>query len=154
MAQADLDRLVTSVDAATMAIDGFRQEIAGQNVFNERTRKQTRRLWLAYALIALLGLGLGVSVYRDHQTAQAAKAAADQAQRNAVNAEQVCLTGNVARATTRDLWEGLFKLPSIPPLTPAQQAAKDAQIATVRARIAVSYADQDCSKLGPQASPK
>jgi hypothetical protein len=147
MAENEPGTLAETVSALAGQIAGLRREIQDMDISGRRTRKVIRRQWVLTIVLAAVAIfALRASIV--------AGGAASAAQRNAVNAEQVCQQGNIARATTRDLWEGLFKLPSIPALTPAQQAARDAQVATVRARIAVSYADQDCTKLGPQAGKK
>jgi hypothetical protein len=151
MAQSELEVLTESVRGLTGEITALRAETQELHDYGRenrllirRQKRSGRRQW------AIIVIGIAVTIFAVH-TANVAGRAATAAQRNAVNAEQVCEKGNEARATTRALWEGLFKLPSIPALSPAEQAARDAQVATVRARIAVSYADQDCKKLGPQA---
>jgi hypothetical protein len=147
MAENEPGTLTDTVSALAGQIAGLRGEIQDMDISGRRTRRLIRRQWaLTIVLAAVAIFALRASIV--------AGGAASAAQRNAVNAEQVCQKANEARATTRDLWDSLFKLPSIPALSPAEKVARDAQIATVRARIAVSYADQDCKKLGPQAGKK
>lgn len=139
MEQADLDRLVTSVDAATTAIDGFRQEITGQNVFNERTRRLIRRLWLAYALIALLGLVLSFVAVNARNTAQLAS-------RNASKAVTQCEVLNDEGQRQRRLWEKVIS--NQPPAkTPEEAAAQAAQVAQFRKDMREAFPQQDCSKF-------
>lgn len=168
MAQSELEVLTNSVRDLTGEITALRSETQELHDYGRQNRlliqqqkRTARRQWVITVFVVVLALGFGFLAIKARHTSQvatkaaaAAQEAAVTAQRNAVNAEQVCQTGNIARATTRDLWDSLFKLPSIPALSPAEKAARDAQIATVRARIAVSYADQDCKKLGPQAGKK
>jgi hypothetical protein len=155
-APEDPQTLIDSIDALTGRIDSVLTETKELHDYGRKNRQLIRRQWkiivglCVLGLIAIgLGIGLIVTVNHDHHTAEVAKAAAEQAQRNAVNAEQVCQQGNIARAATRSLWERIFTLPPIQALSPAEQAARDTQTAIVRTQINTSYADQDCKKLGP-----
>lgn len=168
MGQNNSEGLTEAVNNLSGEIAGLRgetQELHDYGRENRRLIRRQNRIILGVILVALAVGVVGVIAIRGANEARAAaqqaraaaeqaRAAAEQAQRNAVNAEEVCRQGNIARATTRDLWEGLFKLPSITALSPAEQATRDAQVAVVRARIATSYADQDCTKFGPQPVKK
>lgn len=147
MAENEPGTRTETINALAGQIAGLRGEIQDMDISGRRTRRVIRGQWALTIVLA------AVAIFALRTSTVASRGAAT-AQRNAVNAEQVCEKANEARATTRDLWDNLFKLPSIPALSPAQQAARDAQVATVRARIATSYADQDCSKLGPQPVKK
>lgn len=142
MATGELETLTASVDAATTAINGFRAEIQKQNVFALRSRALIRRLWVAFIVIGLLAVGLGFVAINARHTAQVAN-------RNTVNAVDACKTANKARQTSSDLWNYILTLPPTRVLTPAEQAAINVQTAGLRARIATTYAQQDCSKLAP-----
>lgn len=143
MAENEPGTLAETVNALAGQIAGLRGEIQDMDISGRRTRRLIRRQWVLTIVLAAVAIfALRASIV--------AGGAASTAQRNAVNAEQVCEKGNEARATTRDLWDAIFKLPSIPALSPAEKAVRDTQVAALRARIATSYADQDCKKLGPQ----
>ena len=149
MARSEIEVLSDGVAALRASVDGLTKEIQEQSAFAKRSRTLILRQWIPIVAVIVLTLALGALAYGARHTAQVAKAAATTAQKNAENAYAACVKANVSRATTRDLWNTIFTFPPVQTLTPAEQAARNSQVAALRARIATSYADQDCSKLAP-----
>jgi len=142
MAETDSGTLTDAVDALRVEVTGLRAEIQDLDISGRRTRRLIWRQWIVIVIVVLLAVGLGFVAVNARHTAQIAS-------RNTENAYTACLKANSARATTRALWDSIFSQPPIQKLSPQEQAARDAQVAALRARIATSYADQDCSKLAP-----
>lgn len=154
MAQSELEVLTASVDSLTEEIQALRGETVKMQDYGRESRRLIRRLNRVIVGVGLLALIVGIVAVIAIRGASEAKTAATTAQRNAENAYSACLKSNQARTTTRALWDNIFSQPSVPKLSPTEQVTRDALVAGLRARIARDYADQDCSKLGPQPRPK
>lgn len=142
MAENDSGTLTEAVNGLAGEIAGLRAETQKLDVYGRRNRTLIWRQWLIIAAVVILAAWVGITARNARHTAQLASM-------NAENAYAACLKANNARATTRTLWENIFSQPPIQKLSPPEQATRDAQVATIRGRIARDYADQDCSKLAP-----
>lgn len=154
MAQSELAMLTEAVKEMSGKIDGFTTETQELHDYGRENRRLIRRQNRIILGVVLLALAVGLVGVIAIRGANEARAAARAAQTNAENAYGACLKANQARATTRDLWDNIFSQPSVQKLSPAEQATRDTLVAALRARIARDYADQDCSKLGPQPVKK
>ena len=140
MTPSDVEGLTQSVTDLGGKIDGFTKEVQNLRKYGERSRALIWRQWVLGLLVLLLVVVVAV-------VAVGARHTAATVQRNAENAYSACVRANEARKTTTDLWNNIFSFPPTRPLSPQEQAAVNANVAVLRARIAKDYAQQDCSKL-------
>jgi len=147
----DLQGLIDAVNTLTVEITGLRGETQELHDYGRQNRKLIWRQWVIGAVVALLVAWAVFLAIDARHTARVATQAAVTAQKNAENAYHACLTGNEARKTTRDLWGYILAQPSIQKLSPQEQATRDVLVTAFRAKLATSYADQDCSKFAAPA---
>jgi hypothetical protein len=144
MVVTDLQSLTDAVNSLDGTITGMRAETQELHDYGRRNRKLIRRQWVIGGIVALLVAWTALIGLDTRATAR-------RVQKGAESSYAACLRGNEARKTTRDLWGYILDQPPIQKLSPEEEAKREALVTAFRAKLATSYADQDCSKLAALA---
>ena len=134
---------VATAQGLTGALEVMAAELGKLSAYTHRTRRMTWGLAISLALDLILTVAIAGLAYQAHDASDAAAVA-----RNATVIS--CQQTNVARGQSLQLWDFLLNLSAASQPaneTPAQKAAGEKLLATLRAKVSATFAPRDCQKL-------